>query len=102
MFFQTWKNPHFDILILIAISLMGLMNIFLYCYFGKLATESFEDMCNCLYEFKWHKLPVKQQKYIIPMMVTAQRPLYYHGFGIIILNLETFCNVKKIHNSNRI
>lgn len=80
---------------------MGLVNIFLYCYYGKLATESFEDMSNCLYEFKWRKLPVKQQKYIIPMMANAQRPLYYHGFGIVILNLETFCNVRKIRNSNR-
>lgn len=95
---QLFNHPSFDIIILVTISSLGLLNIFLYCYFGKLATESFEEMSNSLYESNWYKLPIKQQKYILLMMVNAKRPLYYHGFGIVILNLETFCNVRKIHN----
>lgn len=74
--FQLFKHPSFDVVILVSISLMGLLNIFLYCYFGKLATESFEKISNCLYESNWRKLPIKQQKYVLLMMVNAQQPLY--------------------------
>lgn len=27
------------------------------------------------------------------MMANTQRPLFYDGFGMIIMNLETYCNV---------
>lgn len=30
---------------------------------------------------------------MIVMIVNAHRPLYYHGFGIARLNLDTFCSV---------
>lgn len=67
--------------------------MFLYCFFGKLASESFEQMADCLYECNWYGLPVGLQKYFILMIGNAQRPLYYHGFGIAVLNLKTFSKV---------
>lgn len=67
--------------------------IFVMCFFGKMATESFEKMSYCLFEFDWHRLPVHLQKYFILMIGNTQRPLFYHGFGICILNLETFTKV---------
>lgn len=81
---------------------MGLLvscsNLFFYCYFGKYATESYEKMADCLYESSWAEHPIHVQKYFIVMIMNTQRPLYYHGFGIAVLNLETFTSVREFWN----
>lgn len=73
--------------------LIGLSTLFLYCYYGKLSTESYEKMADCIYEINWHELPVGLQKDIILMIQNAQRSLRYHGFGMIVLNMDSFCEV---------
>lgn len=78
---------------LLIVLCIGSSNLFLYCYFGKLATESYAKMSVCLFECNWRSLSVKLQKYIIVMIANAQLPMYYHGFGVAILNLETFTKV---------
>lgn len=85
----------------IAIILMAastaLSNLFVYCYFGQLATESFEQMRDYLYEgLHWFKLTIKLQKYIVLMLLNMQKPIYYHGFGVALLNLRTFIQVRII------
>lgn len=82
----------------VAITLLaawtGISPLFIYCYFGKLATESYEQMSDCLYyDFDWPYLPVKSQKCLIVMIANMQRPIYYHGFKIAILDLRTFIQV---------
>lgn len=71
----------------------GLTTLFVYCYFGKLATESHENMADCLYEMDWRKQPVKIQKYYILMIQNMQQPLHYHGFHVAVMNLRTFIKV---------
>lgn len=71
---------------------MSASNLFLYCYFGKLATESQNSWC--LYETNWQNLPLDLQKYFILMIANVQKPLHYHGFKIAVLDLETFTNVR--------
>lgn len=73
--------------------MVGVSNLFVYCFFGKVATESFATMADSLYEANWQNLPIELQKYFILMIANANRPLYYHGFNIAILNLETFSKV---------
>lgn len=80
--------------VLIGIS-MSIFNLFVYCYFGMLASESFENIADCLYEMNWHELPLDLQKYFVIMIGNAQRPLFYHGYGMTTMNLETFCDVRK-------
>lgn len=70
--------------------------MFIFCYYGKIATESFENMADTLYEASWPDLPIELQKYFIVMIGNAQQPLYYHGFGMAILNLQTFTKVSKL------
>lgn len=72
---------------------MSASNLFLYCYYGKLTTNSFVEMSHGLYESNWVELPVNLQKYYILMLANIQIPLYYHGFGVAVLNLETFTKV---------
>lgn len=53
-------------------------------------------MADCLYEANWQELPPELQKNFILMIQNAQRPCFYHGFGMAILNLETFTKVSLI------
>lgn len=53
-------------------------------------------MSVCLYGLDWQKLPVKLQKYLIIMIGNMQIPVYYHGFGVVCLDLMTFVAVS--HN----
>lgn len=69
------------------------LNLFVYCFYGKIATESFANMSDNLYDSNWQKLPIELQKHLVVMMANAQRPIFYHGFGIAVLNLETFTDV---------
>lgn len=81
--------------------LIGLSNLFVYCYFGKLATDSFFKMSDCLYNANWHALPIKLQKYFILMIQHSQQPLSYHGFKMVIFNLETFMAVSIINSQKQ-
>lgn len=74
---------------------VGVTNLFVHCFCGKLANESYEDMIDCLYQSNWHELPIPLQKFLILMIGNAQRPVNYHGFGVAILNMETFITVSE-------
>lgn len=71
----------------------GVLNLFLFCHFGKSATNSYEMLADCLYESDFQSLPVELQKYFILMIADVQRPLCYDGYGLVILDLETFSKV---------
>lgn len=73
--------------------MVGIMILFPYCYFGKLATESFEKMFDSTYDLNWPNLPVKLQKSVILLLANMQRPMFYHGLKIATLDLNTFIQV---------
>lgn len=52
-------------------------------------------MSDCLYEFNWQSFPVDLQKYIQLMIQNAQKSVFYHGFGMVNLDLMTFTEVKE-------
>lgn len=68
--------------------------MFFYCYFGKLATISFEKMADSVFEMNWEELPIGIQKYFILIIANMQKTMYYFGGGIVILDLSTFVNVR--------
>ena len=75
--------------------------MFPYCYFGKLATESYEKICDCVFELNWRKLPLALQKYIVFMILNMQESLHYHGFHVATLDLNTYVNVSQSGNSDK-
>lgn len=93
LLFQQLKHIDFSFTILVMAFFTGILNLFVYCYYGKQATESFEEMGNCLFESNWYELPVNFQKNVRFMIQNMQKPIYYHGFGMAILNLTTFTKV---------
>lgn len=86
-------DPSVAIIILSASSTVS--NLFIYCYFGMLSTESFEQMSDYLYyDLNWFEMPFKLQKYLVIMISNMQKPIYYHGFEIAQLSLRTFIQVR--------
>lgn len=83
----------FEIFFLMMIILISIVQMFFYCYFGKMASESYGKIPNCLYKFNWYYLPVNFQRFFIIMIRNAQVPVHYHGFGIAVLDLQTFAQV---------
>lgn len=76
--------------------MIGLLNIILLCYFGEIATESYERMADCWFEANWLSLTIKQRKNFIVIIACAQTPLRYNGSGLAVLNLETLRKVSRI------
>lgn len=87
---------NFGVFVLLAGIANSTLNLFLYCFFGGFASDNFNKMATKLYKSDWLELPINLQKYFILMIGNVQKPLYYHGFGIVILNLETFTKVSWI------
>lgn len=72
---------------------IGIAKSFIYCYFGKCATDYYTSYAECLFESNWMVLPNDLQKYFILMISHAQKPLYYHGYGFVHLDLQLFSKV---------
>lgn len=90
---QLLRNFDFTIVMVLFTFSFSMLALFLYCYFGMTATENYEKMADSLYGSNWIGLPVKLQKYVILMIMYGQKPLYYHGFHVVVVNLETYTNV---------
>lgn len=73
-----------------------MLYLFLYFYFGQLTTSNFDELSGYMFGSNWKNLPVNLQKYLILMIENTSEPIRYDGFGIIILNLETFTKVRHI------
>lgn len=83
----------FDAILILFSIVGGLLKTFWLFLFGRLTTERFGQMADCLFESNWPKLPINLQKNIRIIIQNAQRPLYYHGLQIVTLNLESFVKV---------
>lgn len=93
--FQQLQQGNYIVLLMMTVaSTVGMFILLPLCYFGKLATESFEEMSDCVYhDINWSGASFEIQKIIAMMIANLQRPLYYHGFHIVHLNLNTFLSV---------
>lgn len=92
-FVQHLQNPDFTLMTILMAILTQMVTAFIYCYFGKLATDSIQRMSDRVFDMNWQNLPIGLQKYVILMIANMQRPIYYHGSGIVQMNLNTFINV---------
>lgn len=50
-------------------------------------------MGDFLFETNWYKHPIDSQKRVHFMIYAMQKPIFYKGFDITILDLETFTKV---------
>lgn len=95
--FQQWQHFDFIVASVISNTVIGMSTLLLYCYFGKLASESYEAMPVCVYNMNWYEQPSQVQKYVILMIANMDKPICYHGFEVAELNMETFVKVDCIY-----
>lgn len=81
------------IIVAFYVTWYGLAHLYAYCYVGKNSTDAFAAFADCLYESNWMTLPLELRRAYPLMIAHAQRPLCYHGFNVVILNLELFTQV---------
>lgn len=89
------KHLGAEFLVIVICVIFSGSNLFLYCYYGKLSTDSYLAFNQSVYESNWYLLPTKIQKSIVHIIGNAQSPVFYHGSHIVNLNLETFLAVSK-------
>lgn len=70
-----------SVVVVLSAILAEMSNLFAYCFFGRIATESFVLMAECLYECNWINLTPKLQRYFVIMIGNAQRPIYYRYYN---------------------
>lgn len=90
---QQLKDLNFEASLFFSVAVVVTSLLFLYCYFGKIATESFLTMSDYLFEADWLDASVDFQKNYILIIQNAQRPIFYHGFQLATLDLGTFAKV---------
>lgn len=81
---------------LLSVISLTLLNVFPYCFYGQMITECFAKMSDCLFDLKWQKFSPKFQKNIGVMLMYTQKPTYFHGFEVLVLNLNTFLGVSDL------
>lgn len=87
---------HFDanIALVFICVINSLFTLFLYCYFGSLATDSFSRISDCVYDSRWYELPTELKIYPIMILGNSHLPLRFYGHKIISINLETYKKVR--------
>lgn len=80
--------------------MMAIAIFFMYCYLGDEITSKSLQIADDIYGRIWYEYPVDSQKYMILMIMRAQRPFYFTGLTNSILNcsLETFKAVSNYHD----
>lgn len=68
----------------------------LLCHFATKISIQAESIATCVTNLKWYNYPIKYQLYLKLILLRAQRPVAFHGFGIISCNMEIFLAVNKI------
>lgn len=91
--FQQVHNIDLNVVTLVLSTTINLSALFLYCYFGDMASESYKKISDCVYNMGWYELQPRLQKYFPLVIANMQKSLFYYGFGIISLDLRTFTRV---------
>lgn len=74
----------------LATLFVAISMIFTYCYFGQKITTKCEEIANVIYATKWYEFPQDEQKYLMLMMIRAQRPFAFSGYFCSTCALATF------------
>lgn len=97
--FQQHQNARSENFIYLFVLLFNLLSLFVYCYHGDKSSECLEEIADLFYGFEWYTQNIKVRKMVVMLIANAQRPRHFHGFGVILLTLDTFTNVSIQHHA---
>lgn len=70
---------------------LGLLYIFF--YFGQKLNSNLLELSDMIYQSEWHQYTPSVRRFVLLMIMKAQRPVYLSAYGLIELNSENFVNV---------
>lgn len=84
------SSLNLDLLAIILSVLCATVTMLLMCYLShKITTELFE-ISDIIYQSSWYEYSEPSKRLLLLMMMKAQRPVEFSGFGLINSSLETY------------
>lgn len=68
-------------------------HIYIFCQFGEIVTGEFMELSEVIYQLDWYTFPPEIQRTLTTLLINAQQPVYFMGFGNIICTCETYKKV---------
>lgn len=72
---------------------MSIAGMYVYSFFATKITTQIQTIGERMYETEWNCFPAKFQLFVQLTINRSQRPLYFHGFGLILCDMATFAKV---------
>ncbi|XP_058805714.1 odorant receptor 4-like [Phymastichus coffea] len=70
-------------------------NIFILCYIGEILTEQCQSIGIAAYMTDWHRLPQREAKNIVLLIIRTQRPVYLTAGKLSKLSILSFSTIIK-------
>lgn len=91
--FQSATEQYYMIFQTVAAMIVGISNLFVYCYFGQKVTTKFATVADECYDVQWYAYPLEAQMRVKMMVMRSQRPFSFRGYFISSCSLATFQSV---------
>ncbi|XP_047023184.1 odorant receptor 4-like isoform X1 [Helicoverpa zea] len=76
-----------------AFLIFGLMQIFLYCYYGDTIMRSSMEVSTSIYNSLWYNIPAADRKGFLIVIIRAQKPCALTANGFFKMNLSAFASI---------
>ncbi|CAD0198750.1 unnamed protein product [Chrysodeixis includens] len=76
-----------------AFLIFGLMQIFLYCYYGDSIMRSSMEVSDAIYNSLWYKISASERKDVCIVLMRAQKPCQVTAYGFFDINLRAFTSI---------
>nr|AIZ00994.1 putative olfactory receptor 9 [Helicoverpa armigera] len=76
-----------------AFLIFGLMQIFLYCYYGDTIMRSSMEVSTSIYNSLWYNIPAADMKGSLIAIIRAQKPCALTANGFFKMNLSAFASI---------
>ena len=80
----------------IQAALLGLVSIYLPCYFSDVINEQLQAIAEVIYsDSDWLEHPPELRRHLLMIMRTSQQPVFFSAFGLRVLtcSMENFTTV---------
>lgn len=68
--------------------------VYVYGDFATKVTSQIQAIGDEMYDKNWNSYPLEFQRFVQLIIIRSQRPLYFHGFGIINCDMVRILKVK--------
>lgn len=72
---------------------LAFAQMFVFCNFGQKMSDQFSEGDNKIYQTDWYAFPREVQRMLPIIMMGAQEPIIFHGFGNLTCTREAFKKV---------